>query len=123
MILTPMNKSRLFTLWALTVSLAPPVVAQDSGALTWSEQKCVIYARAVDDALEFQGLDGLRQEFLRDNTLFIEGGCQTPGRVCPETDAERALANLLTIMTMNEGMASTFVPFNCRDHSTTGPDN
>lgn len=37
----------------------------------------------------------------------------SPADVCPVTEAELELANLLTIMTMNEGMASTFVPFKC----------
>jgi hypothetical protein len=99
---------------AIMTFLAFPGGAQDLEGLTWSEQKCVLYVRAVEAALGFQGPDGLREEFLSENQSFIDGGCQTPGNVCPITDAEIELANLLTIMTMNEGMASTFVPFSCR---------
>jgi hypothetical protein len=99
---------------AITTCLAFPAVAQALEGLTWSEQKCVLYDRAVEAALDFQGLDGLREEFLTENQTFIDGGCLTPGNVCPITDAELELANLLTILTMNEGMASTFVPFKCR---------
>lgn len=93
--------------------ITPPLGAQDLEGLTWSEQKCVLYAHAVEDALGFQGADGLREAFLNGNQSFIDSGCQSADRVCPITDAERELANLLTIMTMNEGMASTFVPFGC----------
>lgn len=101
-------------LFAIVACLAFPAGAQDLKGLTWSEQKCVLYDRAVTAALGFQGLDGLRKEFLSKNQSFIDAGCQAPANVCPVTDAEIELANLLTIMTMNEGMASTFVPFKCR---------
>ncbi|WP_306155541.1 hypothetical protein [Roseovarius sp. MMSF_3281] len=99
---------------AIVTFLAGPVGAQELEGLTWSEQKCVLYDHAVESALGFQGLDGLREEFLSENRSFIDGGCQPTDHVCPITDAEIELANLLTIMTMNEGMASTFVPFSCR---------
>ncbi|MDF9302072.1 hypothetical protein P5P81_05835 [Tritonibacter mobilis] len=98
---------------ATFLTLAPPSEAQDLEGLSWSDQKCVLYDRAVDAALGFQGQDGLREAFLSANQAFIDGGCQTQSDVCPITDAELELANLLTIMTMNEGMASTFVPFGC----------
>ncbi|MDX1742842.1 MAG: hypothetical protein R3186_04510 [Ruegeria sp.] len=111
-----MTNSRMppFLSSVIMTCLAFPVFAQDLEGRTWSEQKCVLYDRAVQDALGFQGREGLREEFLRENQSFIDGDCQTYGNVCPITDAEIELANLLTIMTMNEGMASTFVPFNCQ---------
>lgn len=111
-----MTNSLIFPVFcsAIMTCLAFPAQTQDLQGLSWSEQKCVLYDSAVEAALDFQGLDGLREEFLSENQSFIEGGCHTPGHVCPITDAEIELANLLTIMTMNEGMASTFVPFNCR---------
>ncbi|MCB1465503.1 hypothetical protein [Paenirhodobacter sp. CAU 1674] len=107
------RRFHLLLLSVVLLCLAPPVRAQDLEGLTWSEQKCVLYQRAVDAALGFQGLDGLRTEFLTRNQSFIDSGCQAPADVCPVTEAELELANLLTIMTMNEGMASTFVPFKC----------
>lgn len=99
----------------LLILIFPPVplTAQSLEGLTWSEQKCVLYDRAVEAAVGHLGEDSLTEEFLADNRAFIEGGCQRPGNVCPRTDAELELANMLTIMTMNEGMASTFVPFRC----------
>lgn len=90
-----------------------PVIAQDLEGLTWREQKCVLYGRAVETAVASIGKDGLRENFLADNLAFIDGGCQGKGNICPVTGAEIEFANLLTVLTMNEGMASTFVPFNC----------
>ncbi len=89
--------------------------AQSLEGLTWKQQKCVLYERAVGDAFDILGHDGFTQGFLDANGAFIESGCVTQGAVCPATDIEYDFANLLTIMTMNEGMASTFVPFGCRD--------
>ncbi len=87
--------------------------AQGTGASAWAERKCVLYERAVRDALEVQGADGLRRTFLDENAAFIASGCRAGGPICPVTDREIELANMLTILTMNEGMASTFVPFGC----------
>lgn len=92
-----------------------PAAAQALDGLTWSEQKCVLYSAAVQDALGILGKEGIGDVFLSANDAFIAGGCIDPGHVCPRTKQEGNLANLLTIMTMNEGMASTFVPFGCSD--------
>ncbi len=81
--------------------------------LTWTEQKCVLYQRAFGDALRLLGSEGISDTFLTENTAFIEGGCVDRGQVCPKSVRELELANMLTVMTMNEGMASTFVPFSC----------
>jgi hypothetical protein len=80
----------------------------------WSAEKCDLYQQAFSDALAAVGPAGLRPGFLAQNDAFIASGCTTQGSVCAETEAEIALADLLTIMTMNEGMASTFVPFGCK---------
>ncbi|QIE44631.1 hypothetical protein G5B38_03280 [Pseudohalocynthiibacter aestuariivivens] len=97
----------IFTLCALPLS----AVAQDD----WSQRKCDLYQQAFADAVTAQGAVGLRPEFLNQNAGFIASGCLTQGTVCARTAEEIALANLLTVMTMNEGMASTFVPFACPD--------
>lgn len=83
--------------------------------LTWTEQKCVLYQRAWDSAYAAIGPDGISAEFISKNTAFVSTGCQDPIGVCPRSDAEIDMANMLTVMTMSEGMASTFVPFNCPD--------
>lgn len=79
----------------------------------WSQRKCALYAAAVQDALVVLGPDGLRPAFLAENRTFIASGCVAPREICAETPQEYAFADLLTVMTMNEGMASTFVPFGC----------
>lgn len=93
-------------LWLLCV---PAAEAQD-----WTAQKCALCALAVDDALGLLGLEGLSEGFLAQNDDFLASGCVTPEKICATSTQELAFANLLTVMTMNEGMASTFVPFGCR---------
>jgi hypothetical protein len=83
--------------------------------LTWTEQKCVLYQRAWDSAYAAIGPDGISAEFISKNTAFVSTGCQDPIGVCPRSEEEIDMANMLTVMTMSEGMASTFVPFNCPD--------
>lgn len=61
------------------------------------------------------GQDGISEGFLDGNAAFIAQGCTKRGRICPQTAQERSLADMLTVMTMNEGMASTFVPIACQN--------
>ncbi|MBN2761281.1 MAG: hypothetical protein JXQ79_12340 [Rhodobacteraceae bacterium] len=95
---------------ALSMALcsAAPATAE-----SWTERKCALYAAAMEDALGLLGRDGISDAFLSENAAFIAQGCTERGRFCPQTAQERALADMLTLMTMNEGMASTFVPFAC----------
>ena len=79
----------------------------------WAARKCALYATATEDALSLLGMTGLRPDFLARNRAFIASGCAEPRTICATTPEEYALADLLTMMTMNEGMASTFVPFGC----------
>lgn len=114
--MTPSRMTDIRCLLGLfAIFIASPVAAQSLDGLSWAEQKCVLYQSAVADALQIQGHDGLRVAFLAQNDAFIAGGCVDQGHVCPATDQEGAFADLLTVMTMNEGMASTFVPFGCHD--------
>lgn len=109
------------TIFVLSIALLffppQPLAAQQNSlqGLTWTEQKCVLYQHAFADALDLLGREGISKSFLAANTAFIETGCIDERRVCPQSDDEFELANILTIMTMNEGMASTFVPFSCPD--------
>ncbi len=79
----------------------------------WQEKKCNLYAQIFRDALTAQGHDGLSNAFLSSNQRFIDAQCGGERNLCPISDAELEFADLLTMMTMNEGMASTFVPFGC----------
>ena len=98
---------------AMTLLFASSAAGQDADG--WNEEKCRLYRHAVEDALEFLGENELRDVFLAQNEAFIATGCLEQGAVCAETEQEIEFANLLTVMTMNEGMASTFVPFGCND--------
>lgn len=95
--------------------MAQPVLAEDAPADVWAARKCALYAQATEDALAALGPEGLSLRFLKENSAFIASGCRAPVRICAETPQDYALADLLTIMTMNEGMASTFVPFGCEN--------
>ncbi|MGH1329611.1 MAG: hypothetical protein ACRBBK_01905 [Paracoccaceae bacterium] len=92
---------------------AAPLNAQSLEGKTWRAQKCVLYQAAVRDAIALQGDEGLSAAFLAANARFMAGGCELEARICLTSPQEFELANMLTIMTMNEGMASTFVPFGC----------
>ena len=100
----------------VAVSGAGPsaVSAQVRDDPAWTLEKCALYQHAVNDAINLLGQDGLRVGFLEENANFIAAGCHRTDAICAVTDQEIALANLLTVMTMNEGMASTFVPFSCK---------
>ncbi|MFX0545851.1 hypothetical protein ACEWPL_009930 [Roseovarius sp. S1116L3] len=79
----------------------------------WSARKCSLYSAAFTDALAARGTEGLRPEFLAANEAFIASRCREVPDLCAEGPEEVALIDMLTVMTMNEGMASTFVPFAC----------
>ncbi|MFX0540445.1 hypothetical protein ACEWPM_001765 [Roseovarius sp. S4756] len=79
----------------------------------WSSRKCSLYRAALADALAARDTKGLRPEFLAANEAFIASGCREVPDLCAEGPEEIAMIDMLTVMTMNEGMASTFVPFAC----------
>lgn len=95
--------------------LPHPIHAQSLDDLTWTEKKCVLYQDAWAVAISGMGQEGISAEFLKRNDEFIASGCTIQGNACPRSDQELELANMLTLMTMSEGMASTFVPFSCRN--------
>lgn len=80
----------------------------------WAVRKCELYAAAWADALRMRGREGLGEAFLANHDAFLASGCTRVHDVCPRSPAEIEMANVLTIMSMAEGMASTFVPFQCR---------
>lgn len=91
--------------------------AQDLEGLTWPEQKCLLYQGAWDAALDSVGPDGIGEDFIAASAEFVASGCTIRGNACPRSPQEFRLADLLTLMTMNEGMASTFAPFRCAPDS------
>ena len=98
---------------SLALCLASPVLAHDAAGLSWTERKCHLYAHAWEDGLAWKGTAGLSPEFLERHEAFLASNCTRDHDVCPRSPEEIAMADLLTVMSMSEGMASTFVPFGC----------
>jgi hypothetical protein len=96
-------------------SVSGSVLAQEGHADAWALRKCDLYAKLVEDAASILGKGGLRPSFLDANAAFVASRCATGFSICPVTQAELDFVNMLTVMTMNEGMASTFVPIACPD--------
>ncbi len=95
-------------------SAASPAVAQDGQSQSWSEVKCARYTKAWSDALARRGLRGLGRQFLDSHNAFLASGCTARADVCPRSAEELDLANVMVILAMNAGTASTFLPFTCR---------
>lgn len=100
---------------AVLLVLGALAEAEEAPADAWTLRKCALYAQATDDALAVLGQEGISPRFLEENQTFIRSGCVAPAGICAQTAQDYALADLLTMMTMNEGMASTFVPFGCEN--------
>ncbi len=109
-----MTRVRLFLLAAL-VALADGRAAADSvePKRNWPQEKCFRYARDWNEALSRYGRNGFSPEFLRGNAGFIQAGCRRLHPVCPSTAKDRELADALAIRVVNEGMSTTFLPFDC----------
>lgn len=89
----------------------PQALAQEP---SWAEVKCTRYRKAWSDALARLGTKGLTQDFLDRHEAFLASGCTAQGDVCPRSDEELKLANMMVVAAMNAGTASTFPPFACR---------
>ncbi|MCC5969858.1 MAG: hypothetical protein JJU15_07905 [Pararhodobacter sp.] len=97
----------------LTAAMQMPVSALAETGDAWSQRKCALYTDAWHRALDVVGQEGISEDFIAAHDAFIAEGCVTRGAVCPVTAQEYRLADILTIAAMNEGMASTFLPFAC----------
>lgn len=75
--------------------------------------KCARYTSAWNFTLKKRGNAGLSADFLARHAAFIASGCTAKADVCPRSKEELDLANLMVILSMNAGMASTFAPFAC----------
>jgi hypothetical protein len=80
----------------------------------WTDVKCARYKAAYAEAIKRLTTRGLGQAFLDDHDAFLASNCTATVAVCPRTEEELRLANVLVVMSMNDGMASTFAPFSCR---------
>lgn len=91
-----------------------PAAGQEPAPTQWQVTKCRVYADALRDARRDRE-DGLSRSFIEENDAFIAKGCTERMPVCPRTQADLEIANILTILAMNAGTASTFLPFACTD--------
>lgn len=82
----------------------------------WRAEKCRRYGAAWDRIQNGRGTRDLSAEFLNRHAAFLASGCTSPADVCPRGKAELDVANLLVMMAMGEGMASTFLPFSCKEN-------
>lgn len=82
--------------------------------LTWTETKCLRYKASWADLVKQRGLTGLGEEFLKRHQDFIGSGCRASTHVCPRTEGELEVANMMVVAALNGGMASTFPPFSCK---------
>jgi hypothetical protein len=88
--------------------------AQSTQPKSWPEVKCVRYGSAWAEALNRRGKQGLSPEFIERHEAFLASGCTTPADVCPRSEEELSMANIMVVAAMNAGTASTFPPFACR---------
>lgn len=98
---------------ALVLGSAAQGFAQSAAPENWPAVKCERYTKAWGEALAKFGRKGLGQPFLDAHEAFLASGCSIKGEVCPRSTEELNLANVMVIMGMNQGMASTFMPFAC----------
>lgn len=91
-----------------------PAVGQDARPESWPDVKCARYRKATADALARLTTRGLGRDFLDGHEAFLASNCMDRAGVCPRTEEELRLANVLVMAGMNAGMASTFFPFSCR---------
>ena len=89
-------------------------LAQQPQPKAWSQEKCDRYAKVYSEALAKMQLPGVSVEFIEMHDAFMASGCIARAQVCPRSQDELRLVNVLIIMGMNAGMASTFFPFACR---------
>ncbi len=100
----------------LTVLLArgPSLAAQERQGQNWHEVKCARYQKAWSGALARLGTRGLGKAFLDSHEAFLASDCTKASDVCPRSTEELKLANVMVVLAMNAGTASTFPPFSCR---------
>jgi hypothetical protein len=79
----------------------------------WQAEKCRLYESYWTEALDRFGSDNLNYAFIAANENFIASGCTEPASACPVSTQEQDIANALSILMINAGAASTFLPYRC----------
>ncbi len=94
--------------------LACALPSAASAQTSWRETKCERYRQAWAEVQRRFGTEGLGPAFITRHDAFIASGCTADADVCPRSQREIEIANVLTIAAMNAGTASTFLPFSCK---------
>jgi hypothetical protein len=95
------------------IAAAPGAADSAQVKRDWPQEKCFRYGRDWKEALRHYGRDGLSAEFVAGNAAFIGSGCLSPEKICPSSAKDRRLADALALRVVNEGMSTTFLPFDC----------
>lgn len=106
---------RVAVLCAGLIVACAPAQAEDTAADAWTRQKCDLYSAAWQNVPDIHDMTGASPQFLAQHQGFIDSGCTSDEKICATTARDLELANLMTLLSMNEGMASTFAPFGCPD--------
>lgn len=109
------NKRATILPVALVILCMLPALAQSTEGANWTERKCVLYTAAWNHIASNGVPDGVSEEFLADHDAFLASGCLDRGHVCPRSPRELEIAEMLSLMAVAEGMAGSFLPFNCTD--------
>lgn len=102
--------ARVLGSWAVLLVL--PAAAAAAAADDWTARKCALYRDAWAHVARGPAMEGVGPAFRADHAAFLASECRER-RVCPENEAERALADLLSLMAVAEGMTGSFLPFVC----------
>lgn len=90
--------------------LLPQCLPAQAQSDVWRAEKCRLYIRAWEMAAP--GVP-LSENFVEAHDAFLASGCSIRGDVCPRSEAEKRLADMLTLMIVTEGATGSFLPFRC----------
>lgn len=107
------NKTAALLLVGLSIAATNPVHAQSLDGDSWTERKCVLYTAAWKRVVGDGRPAGVSEEFVSEHDAFLASGCLDRGRVCPRSPRELEIADILSLMAVSEGMAGSFLPFDC----------
>lgn len=113
---TPTKGQRRSLVLLILLTAACPgtaVTAQPALIDEWTTRKCKLYAEAWTQLVGDTPADDISAGFIAANEAFIASNCLDRGRACPRSQGEFAVADTLALMAVAEGMAGSFLPFNC----------
>ena len=113
----PKSIAALAVLMTSSVASGASATSLRQPVQSWREVKCARYKTAWSGALARIGIRGLGRAFLDSHDAFLASNCMARADVCPRSAEELKLANIMVILAMNAGTASTFPPFFCRGRS------